>query len=437
MPEKKKPDRNSIEIFIYPKFVREDKFGSFIPYSFNEILSTLLHDEYQNICCSVDKEKGIMRFNVRNAKTNHLYFSMRVKQDETSVKELNPSAEENNDSELEYVEVVDEAYFDSIEATFDNVPEIAVPLIDSAKKSLGKIEQMLYNAPAFLNAVKATVPKHAFQAVLTDEQNEKLASGALKLMTTKNGELMANLVNPKTGKIVSKFSLKEVGLTPELSQALTSYSTQMQMAQISEQIQQVQLAIEEVRQGQENDRLALAYSCREQLLQASTIQNPELRRFVLLNIASKAEDSRNKLMLSQKIDVEFIKKQPDTFWGKIISGESPEKIGKRMEKIREGLCAINLASLSEAMAYHELGEEAAARKSLKYFANYIDKTFYLEDRAFVERLDLIDPSPVNYWQKAIPNIVESITALPIGNELLKLEDYHETENMQKVQESTS
>lgn len=67
MPEKKKPDRNSIEIFIYPKFVREDKFGSFIPYSFNEILSTLLHDEYQNLYCSVDKEKGIMRFTVRNA----------------------------------------------------------------------------------------------------------------------------------------------------------------------------------------------------------------------------------------------------------------------------------------------------------------------------------------------------------------------------------
>jgi len=68
--------------------------------------------------------------------------------------------------------------------------------------------------------------------------------------------LMANLVNPETKKIVSTVALKSVKVTPELSQAMTSYATQMQMAQIAEQIQLVQIAVEEVRQGQEYDRLA-------------------------------------------------------------------------------------------------------------------------------------------------------------------------------------
>ena len=38
---------------------------------------------------------------------------------------------------------------------------------------------------------------------------------------------------------------------------------QMQMAQIAEEIQNVQINIEEVRQGQEFDRLALAYSSKQ------------------------------------------------------------------------------------------------------------------------------------------------------------------------------
>lgn len=37
------------------------------------------------------------------------------------------------------------------------------------------------------------------------------------------------------------------------------YSTQMQMAQIAEEIQYVQIAVEVVRKGQENDRLDMAY----------------------------------------------------------------------------------------------------------------------------------------------------------------------------------
>ena len=71
------------------------------------------------------------------------------------------------------------------------------------------------------------------------------------------------------------------------------------MAQIAEQIQMVQVAVEEVRQGQEYDRLATAYSCQQKLLQAMAIKNPHLKEIALLQIASDAEDSRNLLMQSQ------------------------------------------------------------------------------------------------------------------------------------------
>ena len=270
------------------------------------------------------------------------------------------------------IEIVNASeYSEDLTEYFNDMPEVARPLLKGAKEVFSKIEQMLYSAPAFINLVKASIPEQTFQAILTDDQKAKIASGALRLMTKKDGSLMANLVNPETNKIVSTISLQSVNLSPAISQAMTSYASQMQMAQIAEQIQVVQLAIEEVRQGQEYDRLAMAYSCQQKLLQAMEIKNPELKAMALLQIASDAEDSRNLLMQSQNVILVFIKEQPESFFGKLLSGATPDKISQRMNEIRESLSAVNMVSLAEAMAYQEMGENAAARQSLQYYARCV------------------------------------------------------------------
>lgn len=319
------------------------------------------------------------------------------------------------------IEIVNASeYSEDLTEYFNDMPEVARPLLKGAKEVFSKIEQMLYSAPAFINLVKASIPEQTFQAILTDDQKAKIASGALRLMTKKDGSLMANLENPETNKIVSTISLQSVNLSPAISQAMTSYASQMQMAQIAEQIQVVQLAIEEVRQGQEYDRLAMAYSCQQKLLQAMEIKNPELKAMALLQIASDAEDSRNLLMQSQNVNLVFIKEQPESFFGKLLSGATPDKISQRMNEIRESLSAVNMVSLAEAMAYQEMGENAAARQSLQYYASYIEKA-YLSTKGLVERLDLIDPAPENYWTKALPDIRKKIQALPCVEEMQLLE----------------
>ena len=238
-------------------------------------------------------------------------------------------------------------------------------------------------------------------------------------MTKQDGSLMATLVNPKTKKIVATVPLKAVKLTPEFTQAMANYASQMQMAQIAEQIQSVQLAIEDVRKGQESDRLAIAYSCQQKLLQAREIGNPQIRTTMLLQVISDAEDSRNLLMLSQKSNVDFIQEQPESNFGKFFKGEKPEKIESRMREIRDGLKAVNMVSLSAAMAYSELGEEKAAQKSLEYFGKFINDT-YLSIPELVQRLDLIDPSPKNYWSEELPKIETTILGLP--NNTLNIEN---------------
>lgn len=323
---------------------------------------------------------------------------------------------------LDDIEVVDTSeYSGEIVEQFSTVPDVAKSLLKDAKATFKKIEQMLYSAPAIVNLVKANIPDVTLQAVLTDEQKQQIAKGALKLMTKKDGSLMANLVNPETKKIVATIPLKNVKMAPEVTQAMTNYATQMQMAQIAEQIQIVQLAVEEVRMGQEYDRLATAYSCQQKLLQAMEIKNPELRAMALMQIASDAEDSRNLLMLSQKTNVGFITDQPESFFGKIIGGATPEKINSRMNEIRESLCAVNMVSLAEAIAYQELGEDSAARRSLAYYGEFVQKT-YLAVPGLVERLDLIDPSPENYWSRTLPYIEKRIQALPCNQEQNLIEE---------------
>lgn len=289
-----------------------------------------------------------------------------------------------------------EGYETSPSKFLGKLSEIATPLQKNAQTIFGHIEKCLYTAPSFIEAVKSAVPESSFQAVLSSEQKRALADGSLKLMTKKDGSLLATLVNPKTSKIVSTIPLENVKLTPELTHSVMNYSTQMQIAKIAEQVQTIQLAIGDVRKGQENDRLALAYSCQQKLFQAREVENQDIKTSILLQVISDAEDSRNLLMLSQKSNVEFIQEEPETTVGKFFKGSKTTDI--------------------------ELGEPNAAKKCLNYFGDFLKET-YLSNPKLLERLDMIDPAVENYWSDRVPVLEDTILNLPIniGNEVLEID----------------
>ena len=100
--------------------------------------------------------------------------------------------------DIEIIDVSD--YTFDVDGYYSSVPEVAKPLLKGAKVTLSKIEKMLSSTPGFINAVKASIPDETLQAILSDEQKSQIAQGAVKLMTKKDGSLMANLVNPKIGR---------------------------------------------------------------------------------------------------------------------------------------------------------------------------------------------------------------------------------------------
>ena len=91
--------------------------------------------------------------------------------------------------------------------------------------------------------------------------------------------------------------------------------------------------------------------------------------------------------------------------------KTPEEVLALIESEFGSVAEGETVSLAEAMAYQEMGETEAAQISLQYYAGYVKKT-YLEAPGFVERLDMIDPSPENYWSKTLPDIERRIQALP-------------------------
>lgn len=302
--------------------------------------------------------------------------------------------------------------------------DFLAPIIKNIKDNSNKIKSLLRSSPAFIDTISAAVPSDIFQAVLTNEQKSKLAKGTIELMSSKKGDLIASLIDPKTKKIISNVNLEKIKLTPELNTAVSNLSAQTQMAQIAQDIQFVQLAVEEVRKGQENDRLAIAYSCKQKLLQAMAIENPQIRQLALMNLTASAEDSRNKLMLSQIETVEFLKKQPTDYWGKFLNrAKEEEEKDRKITELRESMNALNMVSLTEAISYQELGEQNAANIALDYYGGYLDKV-YISDKDFLERLDSLNPSPKKYWSTILPDISKKVKLLNSEKKDLYLEEFN-------------
>lgn len=303
-----------------------------------------------------------------------------------------------------------EGNYNNFAVLFSNVPEITKPLINNMQKNFNQLECMLLEIPNIFEKMGSDSNK-VFQAVLSSDDKLKLKSGSIKLMSKKDGQLLASLMDPSTNKIIKQLPLEEIDLPSDITNNISNLQIQMQMAQISEQMQHIQVVVEEIKKGQENDRLATAYSCQQKFLQATVIENPKLKELSLLRIVSDAEDSRNLLMLSQKEKLEFIKNQPKSYTGKILGGSSYKEIDSIMNEIRDNLLVMNMVSLTEAMAYKEMGENAAATMSLQYYADFINDA-YFKEKGLIERLDSIDSS-VEYWSVKLPNLKAKIKALPL------------------------
>lgn len=355
-------------------------------------------------------------------KSIRCYYCNAISDDDNTSADLAESStnveKSNDDSDL-YDAEIEQIDLGDYLLDIDLNDYVFYKVADEVKKNL---EKDLKAVPGIIDLLVKMIPKTEYIAKFSDEQKRQLASEGFKLMTTKNGKTMATIVEKGTNKIVSKVPIEKVdGISADITQSLNCFAMQMQMAEIAKGIENLQRTVAETLEGQENDRLATAFSCKEKMNQALSISNPELKKYALINVAHDAEDSRNLLMQSQKSNVEYIMGQPENMIGKIVSGDSSKAIQKRIKDIKRSVGAVEIMSLIEASAYQALGEAEAANKSIEYYSSYINN-LYLNDKRVSTRLDMIDKDKRQIWTKELPKTYNNIISLINKKKLMISED---------------
>lgn len=311
------------------------------------------------------------------------------------------------------------------EMLFENDSEMQKNyFVNNAGRVFDQIHDTLCALPAFLEVVERLVPVEEWVLVFTDEQKKELAKGALKLMAKKNGDIIAKVVDPKTHQIVANIPVKQVEKIKDINPAMNDFMVQMQLANLAQEMKEVHRVVSRIQQGLEFDRLASAYSNERKLKHARQIQSKELQTQALLMIAHSAEDSRSRLMLGMKEDIQFIMGQPENEFIKLFR-TNPKEINERMNEIRSRVVAINQDSMTEATAYWALGEKQAALNTIENYRMFLEDS-ELTQREVLNRLDVVDPNPENYWTKQFPTIQDTVHKITYeGAPLLLGGDYGE------------
>lgn len=299
-----------------------------------------------------------------------------------------------------------------IDGFFTNDSKIVNSVLRNAGRLLCNLEKYLYTAPAMINLVKASIPVSAYQAVFTSDQLNRLAQGSIKLMSDRNGRTLAKLVDAKTHRIISNVELKEVDFTPDISQALTGFALQMQIMMLSEKLDAIQETTKNIFQGQENDRLALAEACRDNLEEALAMNDETLRKTRLVAIANDINIGRKQLFKSQEQIISKILRFKGSFISNLLSwGGRTKTIDEEIGKLRTNLSATVGVSMVAGIAYEELNEMDSARKSFQKLSDFMEAT-YLSRPGFVDKLDLLDPYPDNFWSTQLVPVINQINKLP-------------------------
>lgn len=311
------------------------------------------------------------------------------------------------------------------EMLFENDPEMQKNyFVKNAGRVFDQIHDTLCALPAFLEVVERLVPVEEWVLVFTDEQRKELAKGALKMMAKTNGDIIAKVVDPKTHQIVANIPVKQVERIKDINPAMNDFMVQMQLANLAQEMKEVHRVVSRIQQGLEFDRLSSAYSNERKLKQARQIKNKELQTQALLMIAHAAEDSRSRLMLGMKENIEFIMHQPENEFIKLFT-INPTEINNRMNEIRSRVVAINQDSMTEATAYWALGEKQAALNTIENYRMFLEDS-ELTNGEVLNRLDVVDPNPENYWTKQFPIIQDTVHKITYeGAPLLLGGDYDE------------
>lgn len=202
-------------------------------------------------------------------------------------------------------------------------------------------------------------------ANLTNEAKAMIEKGEWSLGIKKNsGEILAMIKDNATGKIKSQVTLVEKNLPKDLGSLPTLAAMQMQLAEISAKIEELNHNVLRVEEGQYNDRFAGFYTGRQLTIEALTSSNDQIRTNLLLEAIKINNETISKLMLSVHGNIK-----------PLLDVKTKKTEAERLTNFVEtSLGYINSSVQLNMVAYTELHEQQALLSTMINYESFLNQT---------------------------------------------------------------
>lgn len=274
-----------------------------------------------------------------------------------------------------------------------------------------RAENLSRVAPAFFQTIMSMLPKTIKVAEVDPAIQKLIDEGVYRYLIDTNGEILPSIYGRDS--IVSQVRLKDLDLTPDLGHSIVDLQTQIALAQVINEIHDVQRGIANLHNELQDDRLALADSTWQQLQQVMQISDSRVREEKLLSILSSATDAKCILFRAFASEKRFFDERKDKGWfSKVIDKEAQDHGDEHSAEIFTSLLAITRTVQVETTVYCLLGEQNAARMSLIQFSDFIS-TNSLDDRETLLTLNSFSDSDQKSLIDSFSEIQQKIAALPL------------------------
>ena len=272
----------------------------------------------------------------------------------------------------------------SEQEVYEMIPHFKLELVEwSSEYSIIPYEdnKVLYKYLGDWNVIKNTIPSLAkmiqeiarrdkkLVADLTPYIKEMIEQGKYKFTVDTNGKLLATLRD--SNGFAEQIRLKEEIMPKDLKQSLSNIQMQMAIGQVIKEVEYIGYAIGEIHVDLHNDRLSLAESAKDRLLQARLIHNSKLREIAILNVIATATDAKRSLMRNFNHNLNYLEDKVNNRKSHQIASKLPKEINRRAEDSLSALKLITDSVQVESIGYSMLGEFDASKETLIQFQKFV------------------------------------------------------------------
>ena len=264
----------------------------------------------------------------------------------------------------------------------------------------GKWKNIEMSLPAIADVIKALAQTETYLVADYDKYiADLIAKGVLWFTIDKKGEILPTIRDAEG--FVKQVRLKELNLNPQVIQSLNNLAVHAQLAQILDEIEYIGDAIRSIHKELQNDRLALAESAWDKLMQARLIRDARLREFAVLEVVGTATDAKRTLMRNFTENMKAIEENSQK--GIVKMAIDTKLAGKKDSEITandafQDLIYITNVVQVECEGYAMVGEYEACKETLMEFRTFVidnrlnkrDTLLHINENAKVKQIAVVD-----------------------------------------------